>query len=166
MTNKEQIILGVDPGTRVTGYGVIKWDGRSLTPLDFGCIKPPPKYKLTDRYLVIFESMEEVVKKWSPDAMSVESQFLGGNVLSMRKLSMALTAALLSAKKHGVSVYEYAPKKAKIAVTGNGGASKMQVQIMVGKLLKLKEIPEPEDAADALALAICHVHGVKWGKEI
>lgn len=149
------IIIGIDPGTLVTGFGIIKVEGASFLPIDYGCIRPPASFKLSERYLILFNAVEELIEKYQPTVMAVETQFVQKNVQSAIKLGMARGAAIIAAKRRGLSVFEYAPTKAKSAVVGNGRASKQQVQGMVKLLLNLKDIP-PEDAADALALAICH----------
>lgn len=153
------IIIGIDPGTKVTGYGVIKLVESSYRALDYGCIKPPASLKLTDRYLIIYNAIEELLEKYAPESLVVETQYVQKNIQSAIKLGMARGIAIIAAKRKGVSVFEYAPTKAKLAVTGNGRSSKIQVQSMVQKLLNLAELPQPEDAADALSLAICHAHG-------
>lgn len=150
------IIIGIDPGTRITGYGVIEVQGTTYRTIDYGCIRPPPTLKLSDRYLILFNAIDELLIKYRPHALAVETQYVEKNVQSSIKLGMARGAAIIAAKRQGLSVFEYAPTKAKLAVVGNGKASKGQVQGMVKLLLSLKEIPTPEDAADALALAICH----------
>lgn len=153
-----QIILGIDPGTRVTGYGLVSLEGRRESALDFGCIKPPPKAPLSTRYLIIFEGLTEIIARYKPDAVSIETQFVHKNPNSALKLGMARGMAILAATRAGIPVYEYTPKKAKSAIVGSGSASKEQVQKMIQMLLKLQELPTPEDAADALALALCHGH--------
>lgn len=155
---QEEVILGVDPGTRVTGYGLIRARMHGYEPLDFGTIRPSPALAAPQRYLVIFEGILFLLEKHQPQAVAVETQFVYKNAQSAMKLGMARAAVMLAAAKRGIEVYEYAPKKAKLAIVGNGGASKEQVQKMVQLLLKLAQIPEPEDAADALALAVCHAH--------
>jgi len=155
---KTEIILGIDPGTRVSGYGVISIQSHSCVPIDYGCIRPPPRFKLSERYLVIYESVEELIEKYRPTAVVVEMQFMYKNAQSALKLGMARGAVMIAAKKKGLPIFEYAPTVAKRAVVGNGRASKYQVQMMVQRILKLAAPPEPEDAADALALAICHAH--------
>jgi crossover junction endodeoxyribonuclease RuvC len=152
------IILGVDPGTRITGYGIISMHHQVCDLLDYGCIRPPPNLKLSERYLVIFDSIEELIAKHQPHVLVVETQYVHKNVQSALKLGMARGAVMIAAKRKGLSVFEYAPTVAKRAVVGNGKASKFQVQRMVQSLLKLASPPQPEDAADALALAICHAH--------
>lgn len=154
---KQLTILGIDPGTQVTGFGVIK-AGPQLVPLDFGCIRPPSKLPLSERYLIIFQGIDHLIDKYQPDAIAVESQFVHKNVQSAMKLGMARGMAILAGARKNIPLYEYAPKKAKLAVVGIGSASKHQVQKMVQFLLKLPSPPHPEDAADALALAICHAH--------
>lgn len=156
------IIIGIDPGTQITGYGIIKVTGNSYQAIDYGCIRPPSKFKLTDRYLVIFNAIEEILDKFTPDAFIIETQYVNKNVQSAIKLGMARGIAILAAKKRNISVFEYAPTKAKLAVVGNGSASKSQVQKMVQCLLNLAEPPTPEDASDALSLAICHAHAAKY----
>ncbi|HLB52989.1 MAG TPA: crossover junction endodeoxyribonuclease RuvC [Chlamydiales bacterium] len=152
------IILGIDPGTRVCGYGVIRLP---YEPLDFGCIRPPPHLSLEFRYQILFESIESLIEKFSPDAIAVEAQFVNKNPQSAIKLGMAKGMVFLAAARKKIPISEYAPKKAKLAVVGKGQASKFQVQKMIQMLLKLPSPPEPEDAADALALAICCAHELK-----
>lgn len=159
--DKKKVIIGIDPGTRITGYGVIALASRSPTPLDFGCIKPPPKASLSRRYLIIFQALQSLLDKHKPIAIAIESQFVYKNVASSTKLSMAKAVALIAAEERGIPIFEYSPRKAKQAVTGRGGASKSEVQKMIQRLLQLSCLPEPEDAADALALALCHAHTVK-----
>ena len=150
------IILGVDPGTRVSGYGLIRIQNQNFIPIDYGCIRPPSRFKLSERYLVIFDSIEELIEKYQPSVLVVEMQFMHKNVQSALKLGMARGVVMIAAKKKGLPVFEYAPTVAKRSVVGNGRASKFQVQGMVQRILKLASPPHPEDAADALALAICH----------
>lgn len=156
------IIFGVDPGTCVTGYGVLEFFDGSFRVLDFGCIKTPQSLKLTDRYLIIFDCLQQLLEKFNPDVLVVETQFVHKNSQSAIKLGMARGIVLLAAKKRGMQIMEYSPTRAKKAVTGRGHATKYQVQAMVKQLLDLEEIPEPEDAADALALAICHANSVRF----
>lgn len=150
------ILIGVDPGTIICGYGVILVEGSSYRAIDYGCIKPPPSYEISDRYLIIFNSIEELLEKHKPNALIVETQFVHKNVQSAIKLGMARGAVMIASARKGIPIAEYAPTKVKLAVVGNGRASKEQVQKMVQMLLRLTQPPEPEDAADALALAICY----------
>lgn len=161
--NKEGfLIIGIDPGTTVTGYGIIQLNKGSYQAVDYGCIRPPPSLKLSDRYLIIFEGIEELLEKHRPHVLAVETQFVQRNVQSTLKLGMARGIAIIAAKRKGIPVFEYAPTKAKQAVVGSGKASKKQVQVMVQRLLMLVKPPHPEDAADALALAICHAHSIRF----
>ena len=154
----QKIILGIDPGTRITGYGVIRLP---MEPIDFGCIRPPPNLPLEQRYQILFESLEALIERHKPEAIAVESQFVLKNAQSAIKLGMAKGMVLLAGVRAKIPVYEYAPKKAMQAVVGKGQAGKFQVQKMVQTLLRLPVLPEPEDAADALALAICCGHDLK-----
>lgn len=158
---QDEIILGVDPGTRITGYGLIRVRGNLLEPIDFGTIRPSPALPQEKRYLIIFDAILSLLEKYRPQALAVETQFVHKNAQSAIKLGMARASALLAAAKMDVAVHEYAPKKAKLAIVGNGAASKEQVQKMVQLLLKLRAVPEPEDAADALALAVCHANNLR-----
>ncbi len=159
---KKQVIIGIDPGTQVTGYGIIELVDDSYRALDYGCIRPPSSLKLSDRYLIIFNSIEELLERYSPAALAVETQYVSKNVQSAIKLGMARGVAVVAAKRKGLTIFEYAPSQAKVAVVGNGSASKEQVQGMVKLLLNLAAIPNPPDAADALALAICHAHSMRF----
>ncbi len=164
--NPDQIILGIDPGTRITGYGVIKRTSSKLEPLDFGCIRPPANLPLPERYLAIFNGLEKLLDQYQPSAVAVETQFVYKNIQSAMKLGMARGAVLIAAAKRKIPIFEYAPTKAKLAATGSGSASKEQVQRMIQLLLKLPILPEPEDAADALALAICHANNLSFNTRI
>jgi crossover junction endodeoxyribonuclease RuvC len=154
----QSTILGIDPGTRITGYGIIKHNRHSFEAIDFGCIRPPISLDSPQKYLILFNAIESLLDRYQPEAVSVETQFVYKNVQSAIKLGMARGVVLLAAAKRNIPIYEYAPKKAKLAVVGSGSASKEQVQKMVQFLLKLPILPQPEDAADALALAICHAN--------
>ncbi len=153
------IILGIDPGTRITGYGVLR---APAEPLDFGCIRPPLELSLEQRYKIIFEGVEALIERHAPSAIAVESQFVMKNAQSAIKLGMAKGMVFLAAARKNIPVYEYTPKKAKLAVVGKGQASKFQVQKMIQMLLQLPHLPQPEDAADALALAICCAHNLRF----
>lgn len=157
-SSERKIILGVDPGTCATGYGIIEIFDHAIVPIDYGCIRPPSSYKLSDRYLIIFESIDLLIEKHHPIAVAVETQFVHKNPQSALKLGMAKGSVIIAAKRRQLPIFEYAPTVAKRAVVGTGKASKFQVQGMVQRILRLASLPKPEDAADALALAICHAH--------
>jgi len=150
--------IGIDPGPLVTGYGIVDEDEseRRYIPVDYGCIRPPPKARLSERYLIIYEALCVLLDTYKPDALAVETQYVGKNVQSAIKLGMARGMVILAATQRQLIVYEYAPTRAKKAVVGHGNASKYQVNHMIQSLLGLKAPPQPDDASDALALAICH----------
>lgn len=155
MTKK---IIGIDPGTKITGWGIILFQNNKYSLVDFGTIHPKQTANLEEKYLHIFDELTKVIELHSPDVLSVETQFVDKNVQSAIKLGMARGMAYLAAAKKKIPVFEYAPTKAKQAVTGKGNASKGAVQQMVKILLGMKELPVFEDATDALALAIAHAH--------
>lgn len=163
---KRNVILGIDPGTRITGYGVISKEGNTLRALDYGCIRPPPDAKLSERYLIIHESLDQLIQTYGPDAIVVETQYVHKNPQSALKLGMARGMVLLSARKKRIPIYEYSPARVKKAVVGNGRASKEQIQGMMKMRLQLAQIPEPDDPADALALAVCHAQALFTPEEI
>lgn len=156
MNRQRKIIIGIDPGTRVTGYGVIAIEGSQLIPLDYGVIRPPVDYLLGDRYHVIFEGLEALLERYSPEEMAIETPFISKNAQSALKLGIAMGTAILSAKRKKLKVFGYSPREVKCFISGTGKAGKFQVQNMVTRLLMLKDVPTPHDAADALAIAICH----------
>lgn len=160
MDKKSKIILGIDPGTQVTGYGVIEAFSQKMLPLAFGNIYAREE-KLEYRYLTIFTALEELIVAHKPDAISVETQFYSKNVQSAMKLAMARGLVLVLAAKYNIALFEYAPRRVKQAATGLGAASKHQVKKMICSLLDLLKEDPPEDAADALAIAICHAHSYK-----
>lgn len=161
LQEQEMLILGIDPGTRITGYGLIKMKSNQFEAVDFGCIRPPVNADFSEKYLIIFNAVEKILDTYKPDAVAVETQFMYKNAQSSMKLGMARGMVVLAAARRKISLYEYAPRKAKLAVVGSGAASKQQVQKMIQMLLALPEPPHPEDASDALALALCHAHTVR-----
>jgi len=157
-------ILGIDPGSRITGFGIIETQGDRVTCIAHGVIKTASQSggktngaEFPERLGVIFAGIREVVRNHRPDQVAVESVFLSRNPDSALKLGQARGAALCAAIEQGLPVAEYAPRAVKLAIVGRGGAEKVQVQHMVGVLLRLKE-EISEDAADALAVALCHQH--------
>lgn len=150
-------IIGIDPGSRVTGYGVIDADFGSLRFVACGVVKTTPKYPFSHRLNEIFEGVNEVVQLHGPAIAAIEDVFLASNPRSALKLGHARGAAVVAAMQNGLSVYDYSPRVVKQAVVGYGQADKVQVQHMVRVLLSLSKAPSP-DAADALAVAICHAN--------
>ncbi len=154
--------MGIDPGTRCVGYGVVDKEGSDLRAVDFGTIRPPAKTALHERLKVIFEQLSSLARKHAPDVIAIEEVFAGKGSKSSIKIGEGRGVSLLCAAMSGASVAEYTATKVKMAVTGNGHASKEQVQKMVKVLLGLAEEPATKDAADALAIAICHCHRSKF----
>jgi len=155
------IVLGIDPGTAMTGYGIVLRQGSRLTALDHGCIRTVPDRELPARLLIIHQALTELIEEHHPDAVGVERLFFNKNVQSAFAVGQARGVVLLTAAQHGLPVYEYGPHEVKIAVTGYGRAPKEQVQRMVQAILGLTELPKPDDAADALAVAVCVAHGYR-----
>jgi len=152
-------ILGIDCGTECTGYGVVETDARDeLQCIVFGGITFPRHAHMADKLRIIFEKLSHVIEEHRPDQVAIEDVFYAVNVKSALKLGQARGVAMLAAASHGLQVAEYAPLSIKSAVVGYGKAEKEQVQMMVARLLRLDDIPQPADASDALAIAICHLH--------
>jgi crossover junction endodeoxyribonuclease RuvC len=149
------VIIGVDPGSRVTGYGVIALDGNRVQCLDYGGIAGGNK-ELPDRINRIHGELCSFIARWAPSVMVVESVFNALNVRSAMVLGQTRGVVLLAAAQSGIPVAEYSALEVKKSVTGYGRADKQQVQMMVRTLLQLRQDPEPHDAADALAIALCH----------
>jgi crossover junction endodeoxyribonuclease RuvC len=150
-------ILGIDPGTGILGFGVIDVDAKGKAMLvDAGVIRTPVRQPDSDRLLTIFDELTEVIKELKPTVMSVEKLFFSQNVTTAMSVSQARGVVLLMGKQHGLELFEYTPLQIKMALTGYGRADKKQVQEMVRVILGLKEVPKPDDCADALAAAICH----------
>lgn len=154
----QKIVIGIDPGTRVTGYGIIACCGNQFEPIDYGCIRPPVDLLLGDRYHIIFESLQALIAKHNPTEMALETPFISKNAQSALKLGVAMGTAMLSAKSHKIKVFGYSPREVKCFISGTGKADKEQVQNTVTRLLQLKKPPTPYDAADALAIALCHLN--------
>ncbi len=149
-------ILGIDPGSQTTGYGVIDTQGSRNTHCDSGCIRLPVT-DFPERLRLIFEALGEIIDRCQPDEVAVEQVFVNRNPAAALKLGQARGAAICAAVTRGLRVAEYTPREVKLAIVGGGAADKVQVQHMVKVLLRLDEIP-PTDAADALGIALCHSH--------
>ncbi|MDX1531820.1 MAG: crossover junction endodeoxyribonuclease RuvC [Rhodothermales bacterium] len=156
------IILGVDPGTRHTGYGVVAVEGSKERALDWGTVSPGDAMSHPLRLDTIYQGLIEVLDRHKPDECAVEMPVFGKNAQSMLKLGRAQAAAMLAAMHREVAVTQYTPKEIKKSVTGNGNASKDQVGFMVRQLLGIPEV-QRHDAADALATALCHAHRLRQG---
>ncbi|WP_284452732.1 crossover junction endodeoxyribonuclease RuvC [Parachlamydia acanthamoebae] len=154
-------IIGIDPGTNITGYGIASFDGFNFSAIDYGCIRPPSTLKLSDRYLIIYDSIAHLLEQHTVNALVVETQFASkANPQSGIKLGMARGAIIIAAKKRQIPVYEYSPTQVKLAAVGYGHASKHQVQAMIQSQFQLNQLPPP-DAADALALTLCYMYSHK-----
>ena len=150
------IILGIDPGVATIGFGLVRAERNRNQLLRYGVITTPPGIPLSNRLLQISNDMEELIHAFHPDEMAVEELFFTKNITTGIAVAHGRGVILLAAEKLGVPVFEYTPMQVKQAVVGYGKAEKRQVMLMTQRLLHMKEIPRPDDAADALALAICH----------
>lgn len=150
------LILGIDPGSRITGYGIVRDDGRSCEYIASGCIRTGSG-ELADRLDAVFSGIREIIDSYHPDMLSIEQVFMARNADSALKLGQARGAAMVAATQAGLSVNEYSATQIKSALVGNGRAAKEQVQMMVMHLLRLTQKPQI-DASDALAVALCHAH--------
>jgi crossover junction endodeoxyribonuclease RuvC len=151
-------VLGVDCGGEYTGFGVVEGDGRTLTCLTSGAIRLIPREAMEIRLKKVFEGLSALIAEHHPEVVAIEDVFYSVNAKSALKLGHVRGVAMMSAAHHGLSVVAYAPLAIKSAVVGYGRAEKSQVQVMVARLLNLDALPQPADAADALAIAICHIH--------
>ena len=149
-------ILGIDPGTGVMGYGVVENDGDALSLVDFGAITVPERLPIGERLRRLYDELLKVIQKHRPDAVAVEQPFVAKNVRTALAIGRAQAIALLAAAEKNIPAFEYTPAQVKQRVANYGASSKEQIQEMVRLQLGLAEVPQPNDAADALAVAICH----------
>lgn len=154
--------LGVDPGTAIMGFGVIDDENGKIKPVDFGCFRTSKENAPCERLLKLYSELEKTILKYKPDTMALEKIFFCSNSKTAVSVGEARGIVLLSAAQFKMPVYEYTPLQVKMAITGYGKADKKQIQQMVKNLLNLKEIPYPDDAADALAIAICHNNSLTY----
>ena len=152
------IILGIDPGLAIVGWGVIDYKGSKFEVLGYGSIQTPAGMPTEQRLSAIYDGMAEIIEKYRPEQMAVEELFFNTNQTTGIRVAEARGVILLSATRHGVSCFEYTPLQVKQSVVGYGRAEKKQVITMVTMLLGLKTPPKPDDTADALAIAVCHAH--------
>lgn len=162
-TNSEMIIMGIDPGTIVMGYGVIAVHGQQIKLLAMGSIHFDSSEDHMLRIKKIYDRLSSMIQEFLPDCMAIESQFFGKNVQSMLKLGRAQGVCMAAALNKDIPVVEYSPKKVKQSITGNGNASKEQVSAMLQRICKFDESPKYLDASDALAIAICHHYQLSSG---
>ncbi|MCK5332583.1 crossover junction endodeoxyribonuclease RuvC [Candidatus Parcubacteria bacterium] len=160
------IILGIDPGTATTGFGVLKSQNNKLEVLDVGCILTDKNLDMPERLDLIAKELKSIIKKHKPQVMAVEELFYFKNKKTVITVAQARGVVLFIGKNQGLEICEYTPLQVKQAVVGYGRAEKKQVQHMIKSILGLKEIPKPDDAADALAVAVCCESSVKFERKI
>ena len=153
---EDKIILGIDPGTTIMGYGIIHVQGKKTKMLNFGVIHLQKLATHPDKLKRIFDRLDGIIKEFKPDEMAIEAPFFGKNVQSMLKLGRAQGVAIAAALLHNVPFEEYTPRRIKQSITGSGAASKEQVAQMLQQILSIKELPKHLDATDGLAVALCH----------
>nr|WP_300005701.1 crossover junction endodeoxyribonuclease RuvC [Tissierella sp.] len=159
------IILGIDPGFAIVGYGVIECNGGNCKALEYGAITTDSKMLYPERVKIIYSELLDIIDQYKPEDLAIEELFFNKNVKTVIKVAQARGVQILAAVNKGLTVYEYTPLQIKQATVGYGRAEKHQVQEMVKVLLNLKDIPKPDDVADALAVAICHASSLKFKKE-
>ena len=152
------IILGIDPGYAIVGYGVIEYKNNHFIALDYGAIITQAKTPFNERLEIIFDRFNEVVARNKPEVMAIEKVFYNSNAKTVIDVSQARGVLMLAAQKNRLPVYEYTPLQVKQSVVGYGRAEKKQIQDMTKRILNLEKVPKPDDTADALAMAICHAH--------
>lgn len=159
------IILGIDPGFAIVGYSVIEYKGSNCKPLEYGAITTDSKMLFPDRIKIIYDELIKIIDQYQPEDMAIEELFFNKNVKTAIKVGQARGVEILAGINKGLNIYEYTPLQIKQATVGYGRAEKHQVQEMVKVLLNLKEVPKPDDVADALAVAICHGSSLKFKEE-
>lgn len=155
-------ILGVDPGYAIVGFGILDYDGVRFTPIEYGAVLTEAGTPFPERLRAIYTDMEFIFTKYSPDCMAIERLYFNTNQKTAIDVAQARGVTVLSAARRNIPIAEYTPLQVKSSVTGYGKAEKQQVMEMTRQLLGLAQIPKPDDAADALAIAICHGHSVRW----
>ena len=155
------LVLGIDPGTAITGYGLVKGEDDELTLVAYGAITTSSDWPLPERLQRIYQELTAFIEDRQPTAVAVEELFFSKNVRTALSVGQARGVALLAAAIAGLPIHEYTPLQVKQAIAGYGRATKDQVQQMVRMLLALDSVPQPDDAADAIAVAICHIHSAK-----
>ncbi len=155
-------VLGIDPGFARCGYGIVGKEHNKPVAYLWGCIQTTPKTGDTPcRLLVIYDSIEQLIMTYKPSCLVCEKLFFSRNTTTALNVSEARGVIMLAAAKHQIPVFEYTPNQVKLAITGSGTADKKQIQMMIARVLRLSEIPKPDDAADGLALALCHVNWMR-----
>jgi crossover junction endodeoxyribonuclease RuvC len=155
------LILGIDPGTAITGYGLVREDDEGLSLVECGVIMTPAGQALPERLRHIYRGLVDLIARHKPEAAAVEELFFSRNTRTALSVGHARGVALLALADAGLPIHEYKPLEVKQAIAGYGGADKQQIQEMVRMLLNLDHIPQPDDAADAVAVAVCHIHSAR-----
>jgi len=153
-------ILGIDPGTAIVGFSIVDYEDRKIKLIKYGCIFTEKTLPMEERLLQIFNELEEIIKTYSPEHMAIEELFYFKNNKTVISVGEARGVILLAGQKNNLKIKNYTPLQVKIGITGYGRAEKKQVQLMVKSILKMKEIPKPDDAADAIAIAITHINSL------
>lgn len=156
------IILGIDPGLSTCGYGIIEFSNNFVQCHKFGCIRTQKNHGTSEKLKKIFDDLSEVIQIYKPQLCAIEDIFYHENVNTAIIMGHARGVAMLAARQAEIEIFEYAPREIKMSITGNGAASKQQIQSMVQNLLHLETLPTPYDASDALAVALCHYHRHKF----
>ena len=151
-------VIGIDPGLATVGFGVIRTENGNITPISYGCIRTSADKQTSERLLEIFNEITSLFEKYKPEVIAVEKLFFSKNVTNGLSVSEARGVIFLAAQQRNIPIFEYTPNQVKQAITGSGRADKKQVQEMIKRLLGLDEIPKPDDAADGLSIALCHIN--------
>jgi crossover junction endodeoxyribonuclease RuvC len=154
-------VIGIDPGTALTGWGVVEGSGNQLQMVAGGVVTTPAGMPLPQRLQIIYRELTALIAEWQPDTAAIEELFFSKNAKTALAVGHGRGAAMLALANADLPIFEYKPLEVKQAITGHGGADKQQMQHMVKLLLELDDIPRPDDAADALAVAICHLHSAR-----
>ena len=154
------IILGIDPGTVTMGYGVIEAEEEEIAVIDYGALNNPVRSPIGERLSYLYNELLKIISRYHPDAVAIEQPFMAKNAKSALAIGKAQAVAILAAANQGIPTYEYTPTQVKQRVANYGASSKEQIQEMVKLQLGLSEVPQPSDAADALAVAICHLREI------
>jgi len=159
------LILGIDPGIAILGYGLVRYEANKFTVVDYGAVTTNAGTQMSKRLTRLYDGLIDIIESHKPDAFAVEELFFNKNIKTALTVGHARGVAVLTGAKSGVPIYEYTPLQVKQAVVGYGRADKCQVQQMVKILLNLREVPKPDDVADALAVAICHGHSSNFSEQ-
>lgn len=160
------VILGIDPGIAIVGYGIVEYKNNKFKVIDYGAVTTPANMPTDKRLALVYKGIDILVKNYNIDEVAIEELFFNKNVKTAITVAQARGVTMLACTHNGKPIYEYTPLQVKQGVVGYGRAQKIQVQQMVTSLLKLKEIPKPDDVADALAVAVCHAHANRLEKTL